>query len=172
MDVLQGSWGKQTGERTAAIRSTSNRLLRMKQASASSILQAVSGARGHGSRGERQIKRERERESGSEEERRHRKEGVVMLLRERTKEKKKGRTIEQQTNQCVFQAHAVYGWDSRRRGDREIKHTGSCSCSLPATEPAWGAAANIRSRGVNIKTAIRLKPQLQHLLQGRRCCRY
>lgn len=60
MDVLQGSWGKQTEERTAAIRSTSNRLLRMKQASASSILQAVSGARGHGSRGERQIKRERE----------------------------------------------------------------------------------------------------------------
>lgn len=65
-------------ERTAAMRSTSNRLLRIKQASASSILQAVSRACGHG----------RERERGSVTERRHRKEGVVMLLKERTKEKK------------------------------------------------------------------------------------
>lgn len=60
MDVLQGVVVA-GGERTAAMRSTSNRLLRMKQASASSILQADSRACGHGSRGERQKERERER---------------------------------------------------------------------------------------------------------------
>lgn len=72
--TIQGS----SEERTAAMRSTSNRLLRIKQASASSILQAVS--------------RECERERGRtrDKERRHRKDGVVMLLRETTKEKKAG----------------------------------------------------------------------------------
>lgn len=34
------------------------------------------------------------------------------------------RTIEQQTNQCAFQAHAIYGWDGRRQGDGEIKYPG------------------------------------------------
>lgn len=77
-----------SGERTAAMRSTSNRLLRIKQASASSILRAVSRACGHGSEKDRQIKKERRRENqGGDEERRHRKEGVVMLLWERTKDK-------------------------------------------------------------------------------------
>lgn len=41
--------------------------------------------------GAREIDKQRERENrGSDEERRHGEEGVVMLLRERTKEKKAG----------------------------------------------------------------------------------
>lgn len=94
--MIRGS----NGERTAAMRSTSNRLLRIKQASASSILQAVSRACDHRS--------ERQGEPGKR-------------LREKTWERacchviegedkrETSRTIEQQTNQCVFQAHTIYG---------------------------------------------------------------
>lgn len=93
---------QESGEaRTAAMRSTSNRLLRIKQASASSILEGVSTACSIGSAGERGGERERIGEAMK-----HRKEGVVMLLSERIKEEKSG-TIEQQMYQCVFQAHAI-----------------------------------------------------------------
>lgn len=50
---------QESGEaRTAAMRSTSNRLLRIKQASASSILEGVSTACSIGSAGERGRERE------------------------------------------------------------------------------------------------------------------
>lgn len=71
-------------EHTAAMRSTSNRLLRIKQASASSILQVVSGACSH--RTESGIKREREREKERTGE--DRKEGICMLLCDREERKK------------------------------------------------------------------------------------
>lgn len=97
---------QESGEaRTAAMRSTSNRLLRIKQASASSILEGVSTACSIGSAGERGREREGERERIGEA-MKHRKEGVVMLLSERIKEEKSG-TIEQQMYQSVFQAHAI-----------------------------------------------------------------
>lgn len=100
-DVKGTSRSDSSDKRTAAMRSTSNRLLRMKQASASSILQAVNGARDH--------RRERERGENTV-----RRELSFFLTRKRTKDERT--TIEQQKHQHVIQVAAVYRWDSRRQG--------------------------------------------------------
>lgn len=145
-----------SGERTAAMRSTSNRLLRIKQASASSILRAVSRACGHGSEKDRQIKKEREREKERESGRwwgEKTQEGGCCHVIVGEDKRYISRTIEQHRNQCVFQAYAIYGWDGRRRGDREIKTNRLSLLFFPCAKASLRCCIS-SSLGVNSKQYI------------------